>query len=176
MTILLHGENNLASRNRLRQLNGVEIVAGQPLPQENSLFSQNTIFIIWQDKKLSATKIKELEKLYPGLIAEEFKVNPVVFRFLDALKPGNQVAFLPLWREYLKNDPPEVAFVMIIRQFRLMLNPADLAPWQAAKIRTQARNFPEISKIYKQLLEIDYRGKTSQMDLQTSLELFMLGL
>lgn len=178
MMILLHGANSLASRQRLLELKAVEIDSSDPSPQENSLFSQNIVYAIWHDKKMSATQIKELQKKFPDLTIEEFKINPVVFKFLDNLRPGNQSVFMPFWQEFLKQDPPEVAFVMIVRQFRLMLDPRELQPWQIGKIAAQAKLFKSISEIYKKLLEIDYHIKTGQsvVDLRTALELLLLSL
>lgn len=182
MIHLLHGENNLASRDRLQELNAIEINPNESLPQENSLFSQNKIFAIWQDKKLSVAQIKELEKKFPDLKVEEFKLPPVVFQFVDSLKPGNQKIFLPLWQKYLSREVPEIAVSMITRQLRLMLNPEspDLAGWQKAKINSQATAFGKerLVQLYKKILEIDYQVKsgTSATDLVTSLELLLLTL
>ena len=185
MTILLHGENSLASRNRLTQLKSSfdgEVVEVTDPSQvvETSLFESKRLFVVWQDKKISATQIKELEKKFENLSVEEFKINPVVFKFLDSLQPGTQKTFLPLWQEYLKNDPAEVAFVMLVRQFRLMIDPdnADVQPWQKNKIKSQADLFGQnrLIQIYKKLLDIDYQTKTGQslVDLRTALELLLL--
>ena len=187
MTILLHGENSVASRNRLTELkstfNGEVVEVTDPSQVvETSLFENKRLFVLWQDKKLSVTQIKELEKKYGQISVEEFKINPAVFKFLDSLQPGSQKIFLPLWVDTLKNDSPEVAFVMLVRQFRLMLDPQspDLAAWQQSKIKVQANLFgPEkLKNCYKKLLDIDFQTKTGQsiIDLHTSLELFLLSL
>lgn len=182
MTYLLHGEDSVASRNRLKALKAIEIADSQPMPQNDSLFINDNIYAIWKDHKLSATQIKELEKKYGQLAVEEFKTDPVVFKFLDSLRPGNEKVFMPLWSQYLKNEQPEVAFVMLVRQFRLMLdwqNP-DLQPWQKNKIRNQADSFgaENLKSLYKKLLEIDYQIKSGQsaVDLQTSLELLLVSI
>ncbi|MBI4100026.1 hypothetical protein HY440_03395 [Candidatus Microgenomates bacterium] len=185
-TLLLHGDNITASRARLTGLREsgpvVELAVTDQPPQVTSLFSGESTVVIWSDKKLSATQIKDLEKKFPDLAAEEFKPDPVVFKFLDALKPGNQRVFLPLWQKYIMVEEPEVAFIMVVRQFRLMLNPhdPDLASWQKAKLASQAKSFgqPKLEQIYKQLLEIDYQTKSGRtvVDLKTSLELLLLRL
>ncbi len=186
MTILLHGENSVASRNRLAELKTqqevIEIGPNDPAPQITTLFAPETQIVIWSEKKLSATQIKTLGESFPDLKVEEFKIDPVVWRFLEALRPGNQPIFMPLWQKYLLTDPPEVAFIMIVRQFRLMLNPNDstLASWMQRKITAQANTFGEarLKAIYKKLLDIDYAFKSGQsvVDFQTSLELFLLTL
>lgn len=184
MTILLHGDNITASRNRLAELKAageiIELTPTDDSPQVTSLFAKEAQVVIWVDKKLSTTQIKDLEKKFPNLKVEEFKLDPVVFKFLNALAPGRQAVFLPLWQRYLTTEVPEVAFIMLVRQFRLMLNPADpdLLPWQKKSTAAQAKAFGSLGKIYKQLLDIDYQTKTglAAVDLRTRLDLFLLKL
>src|SRR5574340_817236 len=169
MTILLHGENSVASRNRLNELKEtfagevVEVDPKNPLLPESSLFSKQILSVIWQDKKASATQIKAWEKDFPGLKVEEFKLDPVVWQFLGNLRPGNQEIFLPLWQKYLQTDPPEIAASMLIRQIRLLLlakidkgGPDDfknLAPWQKSRLAGQAKSFSleSLKEILKKL-------------------------
>jgi DNA polymerase III delta subunit len=87
---------------------------------------------------------------------------------------------LSLLAEYAKTEVPEIIFAMIVRQFRLMLNPLDLAPWQLARIKSQASHFSpqKLKQIYKDLLRLDYEQKSglAPLDLKGSLELFLLAL
>lgn len=181
MIYLIHGENMVTSRNRVQALNAVEITDKQDQPQEDSLFSVNN-YVIWKDHKLSVTQINALKKKYPDIIVEEFKLDQTVFKFVDSLSPGNQAQIMPLWKTYLSQEIPEIAFIMIVRQIRLMLDHQgpDIAPWQKKKIEIQANKFGKIrlESIYKSLLEIDYLVKTGQIpiNLTTSLELVLLTL
>ncbi len=183
MTILLHGDNITASRNKFLELKSsfdgevLELDPKNPVAPQNSLFADNQLFLIWLDQKVSATQLKSYQSLFPNLQTEEFKLPAVVFAFLDALKPGNQKIFIPLWQKYIASEVPEVAFTMVIRQFRLMLDPGDLAPWQAGKIAAQAKLFNGPA-VYKKLLQIDYQIKSGHMpfDLRTALELWLLTL
>lgn len=186
MIFLLHGENSVASRDRLTALKldhkVIELNVKDTPPPENSLFADESLVVIWEDHKLTLTQIKEREKKFPGIKVEEFKLPPVVFQFVDSLKPGNQKIFLPLWQKYLSREVPEIALSMITRQLRLMLNPesSDLASWQKLKITSQASAFGKerLIQLYKKILEIDYQVKsgTSATDLVTSLELLLLTL
>lgn len=191
MTILLHGQNDLASRNRLGELKEsfkgevVEITSPSEITQ-NALFANERLFVLWFDKKLSTTQIKSFQNDIPDLKIEEFKTNPVVFRFLESLQPAGQKKFLPLAQEYLKTDPPEVVSTMLARQFRLMLlakldqNSDNLAMWQLSRLKHQAAlfSFDQLKNSLQKLLEIDFQQKSGQTSasFHTSLDLFLLSL
>lgn len=124
-----------------------------------------------------------------NLEIKTFDFEPVVFKFLEALSAHNQKVFLPLFGKYLRATVAEVAFTMIVRQFRFIIlsldngkeKPTDylnLAPWQAAKIRRQAGSFGQenLTGIYAELLRIDEETKNGQsaLPLESRLELLLL--
>lgn len=167
---------------------------------ENALSTKNleklakydlTDAVFWEGKKLTPTQITAFEKLFPKASILEFKVDPVVFKFVESLRPKNQTEMLPLYHQYLKTDVPEVIFTMTVRQFRLLIlastnestGPDDWLrlSWQKSKLATQAKAFsPQLlRKSYLTLSDIDYRTKTGLLiegSLERALELFLLTL
>ncbi len=152
-------------------------------PEDNLLF--------WEPKKLSPSELKNYQTHFPSLKIIEHKENPIVFKFLDSLVPGNTSVAFPLWSTYSAFEPPELVLVMLIRHFRFLLlaasnsseGPQDwqnLAPWQKQKYQSLTKRFPldSLKNHYRTLLEIDYRNKSGStpLNLQTALELFILSL
>lgn len=134
--------------------------------------------IFWEDKELGKTILDEFKDVKTKVLL--FKTPTTIFKFCDALSPKNCPNLVFLLRECLKTAEPEYVFIMIVRQFRLMLNPGGSAPWQQAKIMNQSKSFGQnrLKEIYKKLLEIDYKTKTGQspQNLEFNLELFLLSL
>lgn len=145
--------------------------------------SSDVDLILYQDDKLTQAQVLSLQKKLLGLKVEEFKIDPVVFKFLESLSPKNQKVMIPLWKEYIKSEQPEIALVMLARQIRLLLGDDDfekLAPWQKQRITDQRKKFTEeeLISFHSKLLDADYKTKTGQtlLDLRTSLELLLLSL
>ncbi|MEK7127923.1 MAG: hypothetical protein AAB838_04355 [Patescibacteria group bacterium] len=202
MITILHGEDEVASRRELdRIISGFE---GQIIRFEKTfdltdlyqatsgLFNDKVLVIIenylggkkkldldagdanvifWEPKEVSKTVIGINKSL-------EFKIPTLIWKLCDSLKPTNGKQILPLFENTLKTTDIEFIFAMLIRQFRLMLNPVGLAPWQASKIQSQSKVFGEenLKNIYQQLLTIDYENKTSlsPLSLKNNLEKFLL--
>lgn len=165
--------------------------ANSALFENISVPSTNIDIIFWEGKSLTQTQIKTLQKSFPSLTEQEFKIDPIVFKFLDCLEPRNTKQNLKYWTDYKTTEVPEIISVMLVRQFRLLLLAKDpaasdspdwarLSPWQKQKINSQASKFSTeiLKKCFARLADIDYRSKTSQtpLDLQGSLELFLLSL
>lgn len=153
--------------------------------------SNATSIILFEEKPLTSSQTTNLQKLLPNLKAEEFKIDPVVFKFLDALAPQSQKGFLPFWQKYRRAEVPEIILVMLARQFRLLiLSKSDgaelnsewqrLSTWQKQKLSSQANKFTleSLKTNFSALAELDYKSKTGQLptDLVSSLELFLLSL
>ena len=134
--------------------------------------------VFWEDKELGKMILDEFKDVKTKVLL--FKTPTTIFKFCDQLLPKNGPNLVALLRECLKTAEPEYVFIMIVRQFRLMLNPGGSAPWQQAKITNQSKSFGQerIIEIYKQLLELDYKTKTgkSSQNLEFNLELFLLSL
>lgn len=165
------------------------------LSQKKNLKQQKTILdylknppiktdlILWEEREIG----KELLSRVSATV-KLFKTEPILFKFLEAIRPGNTKEILTLLRESLLAEEPEIVFYMLTRQFRNLILIADLgekglprmASWQISRLKNQAKNFTleQLLKIYHELLEIDYRQKTGQQtfDLAHTLELFLINL
>lgn len=132
--------------------------------------------ILWYDHKLTPGQLKE----FPDAKIQEFKLSEIVFKFAESIKPGNQKVMLPLFQQFCQQEFIEIVFTMIVRQFRLMLNPSALSGWQKDRIVSQSKHFTpdQLQATYKKLLAIDFEFKNGQAisDLTGSLELFLLNL
>lgn len=120
--------------------------------------------ILWEPKEIK-------REILPGAEMEVFKLAPLIFSFLESLKPGNFKESLRLLSELKKGEEPEMIFYMLVRQFRNLIltrdlgasSLSDLALWQQKKFLKQAENFSleQLLEIYRKLLEIDFKQKTS---------------
>jgi DNA polymerase-3 subunit delta len=148
----------------------------------------------------------ELEKLMAyrrgGAIRREdvrALVAPVqeqsIFELVDALGSRNTAAALELLHEQLRhNAAPQYLLVMIVRQFRLLLQVRDLAarglavdairdqlklhPFVARKVFDQSRNYSieQLEWVYRKLLEVDVAMKTSRADPNVTLDMLVVEL
>lgn len=181
--------SSLFSSSRLVILDGV--FAGKKAVSLPPYELKETNLIVYEGKKLSASQISAIQKIFPQIQVLEFKQNNVVFRFVESLRPGNRKQMLSLFADYLKVEIPEIIFAMITRQFRLLLlakSKATIGPdewsrlpsWQRSKLEAQASLYsPQALKsIYARLLDIDFQNKSGQspLDLRGALELLLLRL
>lgn len=143
--------------------------------------------VFWEDQEIE----KPLLRLFPQAQIRIFKLDPLLFRLLEAIKPGNGSEMIKLFRGTLAFEEINLVFYMICRQFRLLfflkmggergLEELDrLAPWQKNKILRQSRYFSpsQLLESYHDLLEIDFQEKAgiSSYSLQQALELFLANL
>lgn len=139
--------------------------------------------LLYESRKLVSAEIAGFQKKIPDIKIEEFKLDPVVFKFVESLAPKNQKIMLPLWQKYIAAEEPEIALAMLARQIRLLLGGDDfdkLSPWQKQRISAQAKLFTphQLIAFHSKLLEVDYQTKTGQtpLDLASSLELLLFSL
>lgn len=158
------------------------IVENYFLASKNTKLSLKGIscdLIFWEEKKISEKIIKEIEKT-ADFRERQFKEETAVFRLMDSLFLGNGQKCVPVFRQCLKTGEPQYLFLMLVRQFRLMLNPIGLPPWQKEKVSRQAKSFGQgrLACLYRELLEIDFQNKSgrSPLDLSAALELFLISL
>lgn len=167
------------------------LLANKTLLETLPQLSTNSEIILVEEKLPTKTQLASLTKVIPNLTPLEFKLDQIVFKFFDALEPGAQKKFLPLWHSYKSQEAAEVVLVMLSRQFRLLLlakqsdaqlSPdwSRLSPWQQQKLSRQSSSFSEakLKALLSQLSQIDYDTKTSQssLNLGDSLELLLLNL
>lgn len=117
-----------------------------------------------------------------------------VFDFVDALSQGNGKNAQKLLHRLLENEDPFALWGMVVRQFRLLLqareildgrgNKDDVAralgvhPFVAEKTTGQASRFSieSLENIYRRLLSIDEKVKTSQVTLDLALDTLIVEL
>ena len=143
--------------------------------------------IIWEEKEVPRNLLIKVPKAKVLFL----KSPPILFKFLESIKPNNQYEMLNLIEQCLKVESPEMIFYMLVRQVRLLTLIKDgitsgtpelnrLAPWQKEKFSRQAKYFSleALIDIYHKLLEIEYREKSGQspLDLSKTLELFLTNL
>ncbi len=135
--------------------------------------------IIWEGKKIDGRKLS-------GWQAEEFKVSTVVFKFLEAVRPGEQRQWLSLWETVLKTEPVELVFFLLVRQVRQLIGVTSSpetfkgAPWLVNKLKQQGKFFGLVGllKLHGRLCQLEIETKTGSgvLPLETRLEMMLMGL
>jgi hypothetical protein len=135
--------------------------------------------IIWEGKKIDGRILSSFREQ-----VLRFDLDPLLFRFLDSLYPGNAKISLNLFHQCLLQEPPELIFFMLQKQIRLLILAADLGKkglgsmenWRAEKLIRQAQHFTlfRLMKIYNQLLKIDLQQKMGKTPLSLSSQLDLL--
>lgn len=140
--------------------------------------------VLWEERQLKGQEEKEFSRAKIQL----FRLDPVIFRFLESIKPGNSKPTLELLQELKRKEEAEMIFYMLIRQFRFLILARDLgaagltgmSPWQQQKFLRQVKPFTldQLKSFYRQLLEIDWAQKTSKdsYPLSSRLDLLLASL
>lgn len=126
---------------------------------------QTTDIILWEDKEVGVTVIKNLDSQAKIHV---FKVPVIIFQFLDSLKPGNSKQLLDIYSKLIIEEAPELVFAMIVKRIRQLIQLADgvtptgVAGWQASRLTTQAKSFTmeKLLNMYKKFYEIELSIKT----------------
>jgi len=125
--------------------------------------------LLYEDKDLNALTLKR----FPKAILKKFEIPPIIFKFLDELKPNRPVSLPPI--------DPNFLFQMLIRQVRLLLSSgpsSKLPPWMNRKLLAQKNLFGEkrLLRLHRELYQIDKRQKTSSgsQDLDEELKNFFI--
>lgn len=127
--------------------------------------NQDHEIILWENKALTATALKS----FPSAKLENFAMSPIIFKFLDSLRPNNTQNILISWRKLLQEGlEPEFVFAMVIRQVKLLIQAKTnfknlkLAPYPAKLINTQTTYFAldHLLDLYQELYQIDIKIKT----------------
>ena len=117
-----------------------------------------------------------------------------VFLMLDELVEGRIARAQSLMRRLLETTPPEAILGAVIHRFRQLIQVREVLDArqdlkvlvdrkvifnnQTGKYTSAARRFNlrQLSGVYARLLEMDVQAKTSQVDLATNLEVFVMEL
>lgn len=126
--------------------------------------------ILLENKKISETQLKS----FPKAVVETFTINPVIFKFLDILRPGNTRVILLSWNKLLDlGHEPEYVFAMLVRQIRLLIQAKSgasylkIPPFPKKLVISQAEHFTlnQLLDLHHDLYEMDKRIKTGQSTL-----------
>lgn len=137
--------------------------------------------ILYETKKLTETALKP----FKGAKIEAFNINPVIFKFLDLLRPGNTRVILLGWNRLVElGHEPEYVYSMVVRQIRLLIQAKSgasylkLSPYPKKLITAQANYFTlnHLLDLHYELYETDKRIKTgfSPLPLEQLLYQFFL--
>ena len=194
---------------RVRGWEIVNINLSRPIAEQlrsNSLFSDEILFVLETAEKLTTADLSWLTKnasdysanlllLYKGKVLktyinklpketkeEKFEIPQELFKMLDSTYPGNTRVVLNLVHKVVKNQPVELVFFMLARQFRDLYwvlvdeKSTGLPSWRIGKMKVQAKRFGEekLGKMINKLADLDIKSKTSQLDLGQSLDLFLI--
>ncbi|MBN1262986.1 MAG: hypothetical protein JW991_01375 [Candidatus Pacebacteria bacterium] len=141
--------------------------------------------IFWESKQLDGRSLRPFASQAQIRL---FKLPALIFKFLDSLNPKNSKTALLLLNNTLKNQPPELVFYLLCRRIRDLIVVKDLgkkglaglAPWQQARLLTQAGFFSleKLIEIYAVCLKIDWEQKTGRSwhSLEGELDLLVLSL
>lgn len=133
----------------------------------------NSDIYIWEGKDVSA----QLRSIPPAHI-KRFDLPSSVFAFLDHLS-------INLFHQALSSSAPEQILAILAGHIQKLILVKDnaaakLPSWQQGKLAQQAKKFTleKLIQMNKDLLEIDYRQKTSSsaMNLTAALELWLTSL
>lgn len=125
--------------------------------------------VFWEDKE---SQSRDITFLATKARIIKLNINPVIFKFLDSLIPGNQKESLDLLNKTLESVESEIVLFMLIKQIRYLLlalsksvdYPSDfkrLMSWQSFKLTKTASLFKleTIRVFYQRILDSDYKHK-----------------
>lgn len=171
-------QSRLGSTNLLGETNCVTIegfFARRPSNEKKKIqeYLEQAIpdqLIFWDGKDLGVQV-----KNFPAVCVKKFELPKTIFKFLDSL------SLLDL-RATLENTSAELVFSLLAGQVRKLIQiqdgVANLPSWQMGKLKLLAGKFSEskLSQMHQELLNIDFRQKTSasSLDLGAALELWVI--
>lgn len=161
---------------------------GAHLPLLEALMNEVEKLVLYKGSE-AAIDVADVVLLSP------YAAEETIFELVDALGNRQAARAAELFQEKVNQGAdPFYLFSMFIRQFRLLIQARSLLdageraagiaeqmkqrPFVADKLARQARNFslPQLTQIYRRLLEIDVDSKTGKADLLTALYLLVGGL
>lgn len=175
--VIIEELHSLPTSNRKKEL--IEVIAA--LTKEQDSLS----LVIWEKRPLTATMLKKLGASLSD--SQEFKLSNSLFAWLDSLngQKRNVSQQLKLFHDALTQEGEYLCFLMFARQIRMLLQAADGGeikgpPFMIGKLKKQAQSFTleQLQRCHYELLEIDYRQKTSAspLDLTQELDLLLVNL
>lgn len=133
--------------------------------------------VIWEDKKIGARILGKFKKAQK----QEFPLTKELFNWLDSVGVKPKTEQIKRLHQSLQQEDVYFVFLMLVRQIRMLIQMKDSgnlagSPFVVSKVRGQAGNFTleKLISLHEQLLQIDYRQKTSQNRLSLAAELDLL--
>jgi len=127
----------------------------------------NHEIILWENKAITATVLKKFSQAK----VETFSISPVIFKFLDSLRPNNTSNILIGWNNLTKEGTEaEFVFAMLVRQFKLLIQAKSdpkylkLAPYPLRLVSQQSNYFDlnHLLDLNQKLTDIDLKIKTGK--------------
>lgn len=136
------------------------------------------VLLFWEGKEFSKADQQKFPKEF---VFKNFKLPSSLFSFLESLKPNQKKTNLENFRKVIEEVDEFFLFAMLARQVRLLIlaqeKSLNVLPWQKAKLEKQAKEFDKenLLSLYKKMLELDFKQKTSQtpFSFKESLELLI---
>lgn len=133
--------------------------------------------VIWEDKKIGVRILGKFKKAQK----QEFPLTKELFNWLDSVGVKPKTEQIKRLHQSLQQEDVYFVFLMLVRQIRMLIQMKDSgnlagSPFVVSKVRQQAGNFTleKLISLHEQLLQIDYRQKTSQNRLSLAAELDLL--
>lgn len=152
-------------------INGQSLFSSQKIIVFSNLFSvQKTILdkiikiiksndsfdvVIWQDKKLTPTQLKN----FPKAKVELFPLDKKLFACLNSLYPNNLSKFLTLYRQVIEQEPFELFMFWVKFNLRKQLT-------GYSKFSTE-----KLKNAYLQTIELDFQSKNGQLNIPKEIAL-----
>ncbi len=131
---------------------------------------QDTEVVLFESKKITNSALKA----FPKAKVFTSTVNPVIFKFLDLLRPNNGRNLMSGWTRLIELDhEPEYIFAMLVRQFRLLIQAKSgpsylkMSAYPKKLITEQATRYElnHLLDLHHNLYEIDKKIKTGSSSL-----------
>lgn len=129
----------------------------------------NNKLIIWEPKSVHPSTIRGLASKFTVRV---FKLDPKIFKFLDAISPKNTKQMLILLQQVKKTDEAELIFYLLHRRISDLIVAKDLRGrgfekrqnWQISRLLNQSSRFSmeQLISLHNKLYETDYQIKTGK--------------
>jgi hypothetical protein len=148
---------------------------------KNAAQNPDLVIVAWEKKQLTATQLKR----WSGAQISEHKLSKYLFAWLENLRPKHPQPGKLLEQFHLaaEQESDQLCLMMLSRQTRLLLisKTGGLLPGPSfitGKYTAQARLFSldELLDLYRKILILDWRSKTSGLNLSVRNELDLLQL
>jgi len=126
--------------------------------------------IFWDNKDTRLDQ--KIRSFFPQVKVTRYLQPKLIFKFLEAVFPGNQKEFIPLLEKITQKQPIELTFHLLKQHLKLLVTASinqelisHLPDWRKRKVISQARSFPNNSPVslYAQLITLEYKNKTGKI-------------